>query len=127
MKKTFLIFGWGCSLCLGCACPHRQAQTSHTIWSYAAVTNREGTIESVLVRRETWADSERGGGEFFFTDPGAAQLLAVHTNQAALGGGSTFSAGNVSVAVDSNTAAILGAAGTAAGNIIGAAAKTAVK
>lgn len=91
------------------------------------MTNGEGMIEPVLARKETWADNERGGGEFFFTDPGAGELIAIHTNQAALGGGSVFSAGNVTITVDTNTASILGAAGTATGNIIGAAAKSSVK
>lgn len=111
----------------GCACPHRRAQTWHTIWNYQPVTNAAGEVVSLLVRRENWGDSERGGGEFFLADPAAGQLSAFHTNQAALGGGSSFSAGTMTIVVDTNTPAIVGAAGTAAGNIIGAAAKSAVK
>jgi hypothetical protein len=54
-------------------------------------------------------------------------LFAAHTNQSALGGGSVFSAGTVTITVDTNTAPIVGATGTAVGNIIGAAAKTTLK
>jgi hypothetical protein len=105
---------------LGCACPHRKAESSHLDETFV------GRVDG-LVRRETWRDAEQGGGQFFFTDPAAGQLFASHTNQSALGGGSTFSAGTVSITVDSNTAPIIGAAGTAAGNIIGAAVKASVK
>ncbi len=103
-----------------CACPHRKGLASHCIESFAGRSDG-------LLRREIWRDSEQGGGQFFFTDPAAGQLFAAHTNQSALGGGSLFSAGTVTITVDSNTAPILGAAGAAAGNVIGAAAKTAVK
>lgn len=105
---------------LGCAGPHRKAESSHFLETFA------GRADG-LVRRETWRDAEQGGGLFLFTDPAAGQLFASHTNQSALGGGSVFSAGTVTITVDSNTAAILGAAGTAVGNVIGAAAKSAVK
>jgi hypothetical protein len=104
----------------GCACPHRKAEASHVVESFA------GRVDG-LVWRETWRDAEQGGGQFFFTDPAASQLFAAHTNQSALGGGSVFSTGTVTITVDTNTAPILGAAGTAAGNIIGAAAKSSVK
>ena len=103
-----------------CACPHRKGESTHVVETFA--DRPDG-----LLRRETWSDSEQGGGEFLFTDPTAGQLFASHTNQSALGGGSVFSAGTVTITVDSNTAPIVGAAGTAVGNIIGAAAKTAVK
>ncbi len=109
-----------CLLLTACACPHRKAVSLHEIEDYSGRTDG-------LVRRESWSDSEQGGGEFLFTDPSAAQLFASHTNQTALGGGSVFSAGSVSSTVDSNTAPIIGAAGTAAGNIIGAAVKSSVK
>jgi hypothetical protein len=103
-----------------CACPHRKAEASHVVERFA------GRVDG-LVWRETWRDAEQGGGQFFFTDPAASQLFAAHTNQTALGGGSVFSTGTVTITVDTNTAPILGAAGTAAGNIIGAAAKSSVK
>jgi hypothetical protein len=103
-----------------CACPHRKAESSHRIESFAGRSDG-------LVRRETWRDAEQGGGQFVFTDPAVGQLFAAHTNQSALGGGSVFSAGTVSVTVDTNTAPIIGAAGTAVGNVIGAAAKSSIK
>src|ERR1700733_6818107 len=104
----------------GCACPHRKGESAHVVETFAG--RPDG-----LVHRETWRDSEQGGGEFLFTDPAAGQLFACHTNQSALGGGSVFSAGTVTITVDTNTASIMGATGTAVGNIIGAAAKTAAK
>ncbi len=105
---------------LGCACPSRKAETSRVVETF---TNRADG----LLRRETWTDSEGGGGWFLFADPKVQAMLAVHTNQSALGGGSLFSAGSLTIVVDTNLAPVIGAAGTAAGNIIGVAAKTAVK
>ncbi len=107
-------------LASGCACPNRRAEASHVIETFAG--RPDG-----LMSRETWRDSEQGGGQFVFTDSAAGQLFAAHTNQSALGGGSVFSAGTVTITVDTNTPDIIGATGTAVGNIIGAAAKTAVK
>jgi len=103
-----------------CACPHRKAATSHAIEEFS------GRADG-LIYRETWKDSEGGGGVFFCADPNVQNMFAAHTNQSNLGGGSVFSAGTVTITVDTNTAAIVGSAGTAVGNIIGAAAKTAVK
>jgi|HubBroStandDraft_1064217.scaffolds.fasta_scaffold256231_1 hypothetical protein len=103
-----------------CACPHRKAESSHAVEEFAGRTDG-------LVYRETWKDTEGGGGVFFCADPNVQNMFAAHTNQSTLGGGSVFSAGTVTMTVDTNTAAIIGSAGTAAGNIIGAAAKTAVK
>jgi len=105
---------------LGCACPHRKAESSHFVEAFAGRSDG-------MVRRESWRDSEQGGGQFVLTDPAAGQLFASHTNQSALGGGSAFSAGTVTITVDSNAAPIIGAAGTAVGNVIGAAAKAAAK
>jgi hypothetical protein len=122
MKKLicFILLPSSFFLCASCACPHRKGESIHL------VENFTGRPDG-LVHRETWRDSEQGGGEFFFTDPAAGQLFAAHTNQSALGGGSVFSAGTVTITVDTNTASIVGATGTAVGNVIGAAAKTAVK
>jgi len=80
-----------------------------------------------MVALETWRDTEKGGGWFLLTDPNVTGLLAIHTNQTALGGGSQFMTGQASIVVDPQTGNIVGAVGTAAGNIIGAALKTAVK
>ena len=54
-------------------------------------------------------------------------MVALHTNQSALGGGSSFTAGSLTLVVDANTAAIITSGGTAIGNIIGASVKAAVK
>jgi hypothetical protein len=121
MKYTLLFFLLPSTFFLSsCACPHRRAATSHAVEKFS------GRADG-LVYRETWKDSEGGGGLFFCADPDVQNMFAAHTNQTSLGGGSVFSAGTVTITVDTNTAAILGAAGTAAGNIIGAAARSAVK
>ena len=122
MKKliSFILLPSSFFLFPSCACPHRRGESLRVVETFA--DRPDG-----LLQRETWRDSEQGGGEFFFTDPAAGQLFASHTNQSALGGGSVFSAGTVTISVDSNTAPIIGATGTAVGNIIGAAAKASVK
>jgi len=104
----------------GCACPHRQASATHTMETFQ---NRPDG----LVRREEWRDSEGGGGFFLFADPNVQAMTALHTNQCALGGGSAFAAGSLTILVDSNLVPAIAAGGTAAGNVIGAAVKTAVK
>jgi hypothetical protein len=104
-----------CFLC-SCACPHRTAEASHEVESFSG--RPDG-----LMRRERWRDREKGGGQFLFTDPSVQTMVARHTNQTSLGGGSVFSAGTVTITVDTNTAPIIGATGTAVGNIIGAAVK----
>ncbi len=116
-----------CALCVlcglilsACACPRRSAQASHLSEDF---WNRPDG----LVHRETWKDSERGGGLFLFTDPNVQSMYVTHTNQSALGGGSVFTAGSLTLVVDTNTAAILGAGGTALGNVIGATIKSTVK
>ncbi len=109
-------------LSAGCACPHRKAISLHTVEVFNADLRCDG-----LVARETWRDQEGGGGWFLFADPNVQGMAALHTNQAALGGGSAFTAGSLTLVVDTNTAAILNAGGSAIGNIIGAAVKTAVK
>jgi hypothetical protein len=109
-----------CLLWQGCACPRRRGESSHSVERFRG--RQDG-----LVQRETWRDTESGGGWFLFTDPTVQQMTALHTNQAALGGGSLFSAATTTVTLDTNTAAVIGASGTAIGNVIGAAAKSAVK
>jgi hypothetical protein len=122
MKKliSFILLPSSFILFSSCSCPRRKAESSHLVETFAGRTDG-------LLRRETWRDAEQGGGQFVFTDPAAGQLFAAHTNQSALGGGSVFSAGTLTLTIDSNTVPIVGAAGTAVGNIIGAAAKTTLK
>jgi hypothetical protein len=117
MKQAFSLL---LLLACGCAHPFRQAITTETDTFY---TNRP---DGMWARIE-WKDSERGGGVFVLTDPDIASLTVVHTNQTALGGGSTITAGPATIKVDPQTGAIIGATGTAVGNVIGAAVKAAVK
>jgi hypothetical protein len=114
LNSAFLI------LTCGCAYPHRTATTARTVEHFS---NRPDG----LVRRESWQDSEGGGGFFLFADPTVQAMTAIHTNQCALGGGSAFAAGTLTILVDSNLVPAIAATGTAAGNIIGAAAKSAAK
>jgi hypothetical protein len=107
------------SVVLGCASDHRRAASTHSLETF------DPRYTGGLMAREKWSDTERGGGIFLLTDPSAVNLIAVHTNQTALGGGSAFGAGSLEVRVDTNAAPIIGAAGTAVGNVIGAAVKTA--
>jgi hypothetical protein len=129
MKKTSksrcrwllaLAFSLHTSAFLGCAIPHRKGETLHTVEHFQ---NRSDG----LVRRESWKDSEGGGGFFLFADPTVQAMTAIHTNQCALGGGSAFAAGTLTILVDSNLVPAITATGTAAGNVIGAAAKSAAK
>ena len=103
-----------------CAIVPRGPVVSHTIERFS------GRADG-LISREVFRDKTFTRGFYFFTDPSLSSINAWHTNQAALGGCSHFTAGGAGIVVDPNTAAIIGAAGTAAGNIIGAAAKSAVK
>lgn len=116
LNSSFLILTVLC----GCACPHRKALTSHTVELF------DGRADGLLAR-ESWRDQEGGGGFFLFADPNVQAMTAVHTNQFALGGGSAFAAGSLTIVVDSNLAPAITATGAATGNIIGAAAKASVK
>lgn len=116
LNSSFLILALLC----GCACPHRKALTSHTVELFE---NRPDG----LLARESWRDQEGGGGFFLFADPNVQAMTAVHTNQFALGGGSAFAAGSLTIVVDSNLAPAITATGAATGNIIGAATKASVK
>ncbi len=108
------------TLVAGCAIPRREAKSSHVI-------ERFDNRPDGLISREEWTDVEAGGGWFFGTDPQVSTMVAIHTNQSALGGGSVFTAGSLSSSIDTNLANDIGATGTAVGNVVGAAAKAAVK
>lgn len=86
-------------------------------------TNREDG----LILRVTYKDTEGGGGCFVLTSAEVTMLCADKTNQAALGGGSHFTTGPITIKVDPQTGQIVEAGGAAIGDIIGAAIKTAVK
>jgi hypothetical protein len=116
----FLCFLLFIPLLAACASPRRSALATH-------IQERFTGRPDGLVLRETWKDSERGGGYFLFCDPNVQAMLVSHTNQTALGGGSACGIGSITLVVDTNTAAIIGAGGTAIGNVIGASVKAAVK
>ena len=120
MKKLLLQFA-PYALCafalIGCAFPHRKAVTTHTLETFDC--RADG-----LVCRERWRDAEGGGGFFLFADPNVQAMSAVHTNQVALGGGSGFAAGALTIFVDTNLVPAIAAGGTAVGNLIGATVKT---
>ena len=116
----FVLFVLSVGLLSGCASPHRSAVATHVQEQF---TGRPDG----LILRETWADKESGGGLFLFADPNVQSMFASHTNQTALGGGSLFTAGSLTLVVDTNTASIIAAGGTALGNVIGASVKAAVK
>lgn len=125
MKRNLKIFAplRLCAVALipaGCASPHRTGLSTHTVEIY------RGRADG-LISREEWRDSEKGGGLFLFTDPTVQSMTATHTNQSALGGGSSFVAGPMTVVLDTNTARVVAAGGTAVGNVIVAAVKAAVK
>lgn len=107
-------------LLTGCAAPHRAATATHEHREF------NGRVDG-LVSEDVWRDSERGGGIFFLSTSDVQLLSATHTNQTALGGGSFFTAGPMSVKVDPQTSQIIEATGSAAGAVIGTALKTAVK
>jgi len=104
----------------GCATPHRDSQSTHSIKRYQG--RQDGMIAS-----EEWRDEHRAGAIFFFTDPSSQGFCDKFTNQPGLGGSSWFMAAPFSMIVDSNLVPAISATGTAMGNVIGAAAKSAVK
>jgi hypothetical protein len=106
-------------LLCGCAMPIRRGSSYRKVWLY------QGRPDG-LIAKEVMRDREGGGGIFLLTDPKVASIAAKHTNQAALGGGSVITTGQMEITVDPQTGAIISAGGTAIGNIIGAAAKTAI-
>ena len=94
----------------GCATAHKKEYLSHEIWTYSD--------SGQLARREVWAENHHGGGTALMSDPVATQIASYHTNQAALGGASSFTVGNVQSTVSTNATAIISSGGTAVGNVI---------
>ncbi len=119
MRRVILISAL--ALCGGgCFMAPPGPTVSHEVKTYDPQTGH-------LVRVERWKDKSGLRALYVLMDPSGQNVNAWHTNQAALGGCSHFSAGSAGVVVDTNSAAIIGESGTAVGNVIGAAAKTAVK
>lgn len=118
MKKQILAFAplLLCAFALSCAVVPRGPKVSHTHEEFH--DRSDG-----LICRDIWKDDAFSRGLYFFTDPSLQMICAWHTNQAALGGGSRFMAGNAGIIVDSNLVPAIAATGTTAGNIIGAALK----
>lgn len=110
-------------LCLllssGCAAPHRSAVCRHV---HREFCGRADGLQS----EDIYLDKEGGGGFFLLTDPVISSLAATHANQAALGGGSFFLGGPMSLKVDPQASAVIAAGGTAVGNMVGAIGKAAI-
>jgi hypothetical protein len=99
----------------GCATSHKKEYLVHEVWTYSDAGQ--------VTRHEVWSENHHGGGTALLADPVATQIASYHTNQAGLGGASTFTVGGLQSTVNTNAAAILSAGGTAVGNVIGAAVK----
>jgi hypothetical protein len=94
----------------GCATSHKKEYLAHEIWTYSDAGR--------VTRHEVWSENHHGGGTALMTDPVATQIASFHTNQAGLGGASSFTVGTVQATVSTNAAAILSSGGTAVGNVI---------
>jgi len=71
----------------GCASAHKNERLSHEVWTYSDAGK--------VTRREVWAEEHQGGGTALMANPAASQIASFHTNQAGLGGASSFTVGNV--------------------------------
>jgi hypothetical protein len=94
----------------GCATSHKKEYLAHEIWTYSDAGQ--------VTRHEVWTENHHGGGTALMSDPVATQIASYHTNQAALGGASSFTVGNVQSTVSTNAAAIISSGGAAVGNVI---------
>jgi hypothetical protein len=94
----------------GCATSHKKECLAHEIWIYSDAGK--------VTRHEVWTENHHGGGTAMLADPSATQIASYHTNQAGLGGSSSFSVGSVQATVSTNAAAILSSGGTAVSNVI---------
>jgi hypothetical protein len=94
----------------GCATSHKKECLAHEVWTYSEAGQ--------LTRHEVWSENHHGGGTALLADPVATQIASYHTNQAGLGGASSFTVGNVESKVSTNAAAVISAGGTAVGNVI---------
>src|ERR1039458_3019449 len=93
-----------------CATSHKKELLVHEFWTYSDAGQ--------VTRHEVWSENHHGGGTALLADPGATQIASYHTNQAALGGASVFTVGNLQSTVSSNAAAIISSGGTAVGNVV---------
>lgn len=110
----------------GCVSAHKKGRTIHERFDYQIVQEPGCPAQALLTCHEIWEDEFKGGGEAFLADPTASQLVSVHTNQLALGGGSTLMIGSLHSEVSTNgiravgdaTGEIIQDAGAAAGQLI---------
>jgi hypothetical protein len=70
----------------GCATAHKNERLSHEIWTFSDAGNP--------ARREVWSEEHEGGGTALMANPAASQIASFHTNQAGLGGASSFTVGD---------------------------------
>jgi hypothetical protein len=80
----------------GCATARKTESLSHEIWTYSDAGN--------VTRREVWTERHEGGATAVMANPAATQMASYHTNQAGLGGASSFTVGNAGSSVAPMTA-----------------------
>jgi hypothetical protein len=71
----------------GCATAHKNERLSHEVWTYSDA--------GLPARCEVWSEDHDGGGTALMANPAASQIASYHTNQAGLGGASSFTVGDV--------------------------------
>jgi hypothetical protein len=98
------------SLATGCVTSHKKEYITHESWTFSST--------GAITGHEIWSENHHGGGVAVLADPAASQIASYHTNQAGLGGSSTFSIGNIQAHVSTNAPAVINAGGTAVGNAI---------
>jgi len=105
----------------GCVSAHKKGRTIHERFDYEIVQPASGEPVALLKCHEIWEDEFKGGGMAFLSDPTTTQLVSVHTNQIALGGGSTLTVGSFQSQVSTNGIVAVGQAGSQIIQGIGAA------
>jgi hypothetical protein len=70
----------------GCATAHKNERLSHEVWTYSDAGKP--------ARCEVWSEEHEGGGTALMANPAASQIASFHTNQAGLGGASSFTVGD---------------------------------
>lgn len=86
----------------GCVAATKKARTIHERFDYTVCPASPGHYVAMLTCHEIWRDESRGGVHAFLSDPKASALVSLHTNQAALGGGSSLEIGSIESTVSTN-------------------------
>lgn len=87
----------------GCVSAHKKGRTIHERFDYQIVQPTNGDDPEALLKcHEIWLDEFKGGGVAFLSDPSVTQFASFHTNQTALGGGSTLTIGSGQSVVSTN-------------------------